>query len=92
MYLKDRLTLLAKSDMYWLCIDSTNLETELNRLDQNTLAELYMLNTFYMDKNVRIVDWGEIKVPKYNKTKKWALTNKEQEEILGNNWPIRFRK
>lgn len=51
-----------------------------------------MLNTFYMDKNVRIVDWGEIKVPKYNKTKKWALTNKEQEEILGNNWPIRFRK
>lgn len=91
-YLKDRLTLLAKSDMYWLCIDSTNLEEELNRLDQNTLAELYMLNTFYTDKTVRIVDWGEIKVPKYDKSRKWALTNKEQEEILGSNWPIELRK
>lgn len=91
-YLKDRLTLLAKSDMYWLCIDSSNLETELTKLDQNTLAELYMLNTFYIDKPVKIVDWGEIKVPKYDKSKKWALTNKEQEEILGNNWPIEFRK
>lgn len=91
-YLKDRLTLLAKSDMYWLCIDSSNLEAELNKLDQNTLVELYMLNTFYTDKPVKIVDWGEIKVPKYDKSKKWALTNKEQEEILGNNWPIEFRK
>lgn len=91
-YLKDRLTLLAKSDMYWLCIDSSNLEAELNKLDQNTLAELYMLNTFYTDKPVKIVDWGEIKVPKYDKSRKWALTNKEQEEILGNNWPIEFRK
>ena len=60
-YLKDRLTLLAKSDMYWLCIDSTDLEAELNRLDQNTLAELYMLNTVYTDKAVRIVDWGDRK-------------------------------
>lgn len=91
-YLKDRLTLLAKSDIYWLCIDSTNLESELNRLDQNTLAELYMLNTFYTDKAVKIVDWGDIKVPKYDKSKMWALTSKEQEEILGNNWPIEFRK
>ena len=57
-YLKDRLTLLTKSDMYWLCIDSTDLEAELNRLDQSTLAELYMLNTVYTDKAVRIVDWG----------------------------------
>lgn len=91
-YLKDRLTLLAKSDTYWLCIDATNLEAELNRLDQNTLAELYMLNTFYTDKPVKIVDWGDIKVPKYDKTSMWALTSKEQEEILGNNWPIDFRK
>ena len=91
-YLKDRLTLLAKSDTYWLCIDSTNLETELNRLDQNTLAELYMLNTVYTDKTVKAVDWGDIKVPKYDKTRMWALTSKEQEEILGNNWPIEFRK
>lgn len=51
-----------------------------------------MLNTFYTDKPVKIVDWGEIKVPKYDKSRKWALTNKEQEEILGNNWPIEFRK
>ena len=91
-YLKDRLTLLVKSDMYWLCVDSTNLEAELNRLDQNTLAELYMLNTVYTDKAVKIVDWGDIKVPKYDKSKMWALTSKEQEEILGNNWPIEFRK
>lgn len=91
-YLKDRLTLLAKADIYWLCIDSTNLEVELNRLDQNTLAELYMLNTVYTDKEVKIVDWGDIKVPKYDKSKKWALTDKEQEEILGSNWPLRFRK
>ena len=91
-YLKDRLTLLAKSDIYWLCIDSTNLEAELNRLDQNTLAELYMLNTVYTDKAVKIVNWGDIKVPKYDKTKMWALTSKEQEEILGSNWPIELRK
>ena len=91
-YLKDRLTLLAKSDTYWLCIDSTNLETELNKLDQNTLAELYMLNNVYVDKAVKIVDWGDIKVPKYDKSKMWALTSKEQEEILGKNWPIEFRK
>lgn len=91
-YLKDRLTLLAKADMYWLCIDSTNLAAELNRLDQNTLAELYMLNTVYTDKEVKIVDWGDIKVPKYDKSKKWALTDKEQEEILGSNWPLRFGK
>ena len=91
-YLKDRLTLLAKADMYWLCIDSTNLAAELNRLDQNTLAELYMLNTVYTDKDVKIVDWGDIKVPKYDKSKKWALTDKEQEEILGSNWPLRFGK
>ncbi len=51
-----------------------------------------MLNTFYTDKTVRIVDWGEIKVPKYDKSRKWALTNKEQEEILGSNWPIELRK
>ena len=91
-YLKDRLTLLAKADMYWLCIDSTNLAAELDRLDQNTLAELYMLNTVYTDKEVKIVDWGDIKVPKYDKSKKWALTDKEQEEILGSNWPLRFGK
>lgn len=91
-YLKDRLTLLAKADMYWLCIDSTNLAAELDRLDQNTLAELYMLNTVYIDKEVKIVDWGDIKVPKYDKSKKWALTDKEQEEILGSNWPLRFGK
>lgn len=91
-YLKDRLTLLAKADMYWLCIDSTNLEVELNKLDQNTLAELYMLNTVYTDKNVKVVDWGDIKVPKYDKTRMWALTSREQEEILGSNWPIEFRK
>lgn len=91
-YLKDRLTLLSKSDEYWLCIDTTNLEDELNRLDQNTLSELYMLNTCYTDKKVKIVDWGELKVPKYDKSKKWALTSKEQDEILGNNWPIELRK
>jgi hypothetical protein len=91
-YLKDRLTLLSKSDMYWLCIDSTNLEAELNKLDQSTLAELYMLNTVYTNKTVKIVDWGDIKVPKYDKSKMWALTTKEQEEILGSNWPIEFRK
>lgn len=91
-YLKDRLTLLLRSDIYWLCIDSTNLETELNRLDQNTLAELYMLNNFYTEKEVRIVDWGEIGVPKYNKSEKWALTTREQEEILGHSWPLEFRK
>lgn len=28
-YLKDRLTLLANSDEYWLCIDSTNMKEEL---------------------------------------------------------------
>lgn len=75
-----------------MCIDSTNLESELNKLDQNTLAELYMLNNVYTDKVVKIVDWGDIKVPKYDKSKMRALTSKEQEEILGNDWPIEFRK
>lgn len=51
-----------------------------------------MLNTVYTDKAVKIVDWGDIKVTKYDKSKMWALTSKEQEEILGNNWPIEFRK
>ncbi len=55
-YLKDRLILLVKSDMYCFCIDSSNLEAELNKLDQNTLVELYMLNTVYTDKAVKIVD------------------------------------
>lgn len=91
-YLKDRLTLLAKSDIYWLCIDSINLKDELNKLDQNTLAELYMLNTIYTDKAVKIIDCGDINVPKYDKSKMWALTSKEQEEILGSNWPIEFKK
>lgn len=50
------------------------------------------LNTVYTDKAVKIVDWGDIKVPKYDKSKMWALTSKEQEEILGSNWPIEFRK
>ena len=91
-YLKDRLTLLEKSDMYWLCIDSTNLEEEIDKLDQNTLAELYMLNTDYSDKEMRIIGWGEIGVPKYDKSKMWALTEKEQNEILGKDWPIQCKK
>ncbi len=90
--LKDRLTLLSKSDLYWLCIDTTNLEEELNRLDQNKLAELYMLNTVYINTPVKIVDWSEIKGPKYDKTTMWALTKKEQVEILGKSWPLEFRK
>lgn len=90
--LKDRLTLLSKSDLYWLCIDTTNLEEELNRLDQNTLAELYMLNTVYINTTVKIMDWGEIKVPKYDKITMWALTKKEQVEIFGKSWPLEFRK
>ena len=28
----------------------------------------------------------------FDKSKMWALTSKEQEEILGNDWPIEFRK
>ena len=51
-----------------------------------------MLNNVYTDKVVKIVDWGDIKVPKYDKSKMRALTSKEQEEILGNDWPIEFRK
>lgn len=81
-YLKDRLTLLKKSDKYWLCLDENNFEKEINRLDQNTLAELYVLNNFYPEKEVEVVDWGKIGVPKYNKSKKWALTTKEQDEIV----------
>ena len=46
------------------CIDSSNFESELNKLDQNTLAELYMLNTFYTYIPLKIVDWVEIKVYK----------------------------
>lgn len=73
--------------MYWFCIDSTNLEAELNKLDQNTLAELYMLNTVYTDKAVKIVDWGDIKVPKYDKSKMWALwlarNKKKYSETIG---------
>lgn len=91
-YLKDRLTLLSKCDIYWLCIDATNLLSELSKLDQFTLAELYMLNTVYSSKKVKVVDWGEIKVPKYDKTRMWALTRREQDEILGSDWPIEFRK
>ena len=37
-----------------------------------------------------MLDWGDIKIPKYDKSKMWALTSKEQEEILGKNWPIEF--
>ncbi len=81
-YLKDRLTLLKKSDKYWLCLDESNFEKEISRLDQNTLAELYVLNNLYPEKEVEIVDWGKIGVPKYNKLTKWALTTKEQEEII----------
>lgn len=39
-----------------------------------------------------MLDWGDIKILKYDKSKMWALTSKEQEEILGKNWPIEFRK
>lgn len=38
------------------------------------------------------MDWGEIKVPKYDKITMWALTKKEQVEILGKSWPLEFRK
>ena len=91
-YLKDRLTLLKKSDVYWLCIDTSNFERELRNMDQFTLAELYMLNEVYMDKKVAVMDWATLNVPKYNKTHQWAITSLEQEEILGENWPIRFRR
>lgn len=86
-YLKDRLTLLASADEYWLCIDSTNMKEELERLDQFTLAELYLLDTLFTDKKFRVMDWGKIGVPKYNKNSVWALTTKEQKEILGQDWP-----
>lgn len=91
-YLLDRLTLLSKADEYWLFIDISNFDKELKNLDQYTLAELYMLNTVYTNKMVKILDWGDIGVPKYNKTKRWALTIKEQEEILGSSWPIEYRE
>ncbi len=39
-----------------------------------------------------MLDWDDIKIPKYDKSKMWALTSKEQEKILGKNWPIEFRK
>lgn len=81
-YLKDRLALLKKSDKYWLCLDESNFEKEINRLDQNTLAELYVLSVLYPEKEIEIIDWGKIGVPKYDKSKKWALTTKEQEEII----------
>ena len=81
-YLKDRLALLKKSDKYWLCLDKSNFEKEINRLDQNTLAELYVLSVLYPEKEIEIIDWGKIGVPKYDKSKKWALTTKEQEEII----------
>lgn len=87
-YLKDRLTLLANSDEYWLCIDSTNMKEELERLDQFTLAELYVLDTLFPEKKFKVMDWGKIGVPKYNKNATWALTTKEQKEILGHDWPI----
>lgn len=51
-----------------------------------------MLNTVYINTPVKIMDWGEIKVPKYDKTTMWALTQKEQGEILGKSWPLEFRK
>lgn len=91
-YLLDRLTLLSKADEYWLFIDISNFDKELKNLDQYTLAELYMLNTVYTNKMVKILDWGDIGVPKYNKIKRWALTIKEQEEILGSSWPIEYRE
>ena len=91
-YLKDRLTLLNKSDIYWLCIDTSNFERELKNMDQYTLAELYMLNEVYTDKEVIVMDWSTLKVPKYNKMRQWAITSLEQEEILGENWPINFRR
>nr|MBB1522483.1 hypothetical protein [Clostridiales bacterium] len=56
------------------------------------MEELYILNTIYTDKAVKIIDWGDINVPKYDKSKMWALTSKEQKEILGSNWPIEFKK
>ena len=87
-YLKDRLTLLSKVDEYWLFIDSTNMKEELEKMDQFTLAELYMLNTVYKDKKIKIVDWGKIGVPKYNKNSVWALTSKEQKEIFGQVLPV----
>lgn len=86
-YLKDRLTLLCNADEYWLCIDSTNMKEELARLDQFTLAELYLLDTLFKDKKFKVMDWGKIGVPKYNKNAVWALTTKEQREILGHDWP-----
>lgn len=86
IYLKDRLTLLSKSDEYWLCIDTNNLEVEINRLDQNTLAELYMLSTIFVDKPIKIIDWADLNVPKYNKNKIWAITRKEQKEIMDGNY------
>ena len=56
------------------------------------MEELYILNTIYTDKAVKIIDWGDINVRKYDKSKMWALTSKEQKEILGSNWPIEFKK
>ena len=69
--------LLKRSDKILLFIDRNNLEEDLQRLDQYSMAEIYYVTNHLKDKTIEFIGWDEALVPKYNPNNKWSLTTNE---------------
>lgn len=82
-YIFDRLTLLDKCDRLLWFTNTRNFENELSALDVFSCVEL----SYFVQKNgwdkIEIVDWKDAGVPKYAVPDRWALTDTEKTEVVG---------
>lgn len=76
-YLYDRITLLEKSDYLYFFTNLNDIEKEIERLDYFSKLELLYWYFNKDRKNIKIINWADINVPKY-KLKDWALTDVER--------------
>lgn len=80
-YMIDRLTLMDKcKELLWF-INTKNFDNELETLDVFSCTELLYWYTVYGPESIRIVDWSDAGVPKYQNSNNWALTRTEVREI-----------
>ncbi|WP_282805573.1 hypothetical protein [Lactobacillus isalae] len=76
-YLYDRITLLKKTDRLYFFTNINNIDEEIKKLDYFSKLELLYWYFNKDRKNIKIVNWADIDVPKY-KRKDWAITDSER--------------
>ena len=79
-YIKDRLTILNKCDVIVISVDGRNLSKNEREcpFDLIVLMELYYYFKSCNHKEIIILDYADIHVPKYERVVEWALTKEDQ--------------